>query len=297
MGAVWMLARSELRRRWRSVVVLTLLVGFVGAVVLALVGGARRTDTSLAALRGAEPRAPPWRSTPATQRRRRSRCCGGCRGSTAVAELYQLTLVSGSTASSRWPDRWTTVSAATSTAPGWSTDALADQTRSDELTIGESLASELHLEVGDRLTFHSYSPADIEAARANNAATPKPHGPDVSLRVVGIVRRPLDLGGRGTAGGVVVPTAAFVEQYRDQIGSFGGSILRVRTEHGDADLPRVPRAAKRIFGGSDEFSLAEPEHRGPGRAERDRRHDRRAVPRRGGRGTHRARRDRHRVVA
>jgi hypothetical protein len=31
MRAVWMLARSELRRRWRSVVVLTLLVAFVGA--------------------------------------------------------------------------------------------------------------------------------------------------------------------------------------------------------------------------------------------------------------------------
>ena len=48
MGAVVFLARSELRRRWRSVVVLTLLVGFIGAVVLALLGGARRTETSLA---------------------------------------------------------------------------------------------------------------------------------------------------------------------------------------------------------------------------------------------------------
>ena len=47
MGAVRMLGRSDLQRRWRSVVVLTLLVGFVGAVVLALVAGARRTDTSL----------------------------------------------------------------------------------------------------------------------------------------------------------------------------------------------------------------------------------------------------------
>ncbi|HEU5306840.1 MAG TPA: hypothetical protein VFW97_05910, partial [Acidimicrobiia bacterium] len=48
MGAVRMLARSELRRRWRSVVVLTLLVGVSGAVVLALIAGARRTESSLA---------------------------------------------------------------------------------------------------------------------------------------------------------------------------------------------------------------------------------------------------------
>jgi len=35
-----MLTRAELRRRWRSVVVLAVMVGFVGAVVLALVAGA-----------------------------------------------------------------------------------------------------------------------------------------------------------------------------------------------------------------------------------------------------------------
>src|SRR5262245_5055966 len=43
-----MLARYELRRRWRGAVVLTLLVGVVGAVVLAATAGARRTDSALA---------------------------------------------------------------------------------------------------------------------------------------------------------------------------------------------------------------------------------------------------------
>ena len=46
MGAVRMLGRPDPRRRWRSATVVTVLVGFVGAVVLALVAGARRTDTS-----------------------------------------------------------------------------------------------------------------------------------------------------------------------------------------------------------------------------------------------------------
>ena len=46
MRAVWMLAGSDLRRRWRSVIVLTLFVGVAGAVVLALVAGARRTESS-----------------------------------------------------------------------------------------------------------------------------------------------------------------------------------------------------------------------------------------------------------
>src|SRR5436309_2227372 len=42
-----MVAGCEIRRRWRSVVVLTLVVGVAGAVVLATVAGARRTDSAL----------------------------------------------------------------------------------------------------------------------------------------------------------------------------------------------------------------------------------------------------------
>ena len=43
-----MLAGRELRRRWRSVVMLDVLVGVVGAVVLSTAAGARRSDTALA---------------------------------------------------------------------------------------------------------------------------------------------------------------------------------------------------------------------------------------------------------
>ncbi len=92
MGAVVMLARSELRRRWRSVVVLTLLVAFIGAVVVALLGGARRTETSLARFeersRAATLEIDVGETTPeqlATLRR--------VPGVDAVGELYQLTLV------------------------------------------------------------------------------------------------------------------------------------------------------------------------------------------------------------
>jgi len=43
MAAIWMRLRSELRARWRSLLVLTLVVGVTGGVVLAAVAGARRT--------------------------------------------------------------------------------------------------------------------------------------------------------------------------------------------------------------------------------------------------------------
>src|SRR5262245_37429333 len=42
-----MLAAGELRRRWRSLVAITLLAGAMGAVVLATAAGARRSSSSL----------------------------------------------------------------------------------------------------------------------------------------------------------------------------------------------------------------------------------------------------------
>src|SRR5439155_26184778 len=45
--AIVLLARSAVRRHWRSIVVLTALVGVAGGVVLGAVAGARRTSTAL----------------------------------------------------------------------------------------------------------------------------------------------------------------------------------------------------------------------------------------------------------
>src|SRR5438270_2650039 len=46
--AVRMWARSELRRRWRSLVVLGVIAGIVGGLAMAAVAGARRTATAYA---------------------------------------------------------------------------------------------------------------------------------------------------------------------------------------------------------------------------------------------------------
>ena len=252
MSAVLLLARSELRRRWRSVVVLTLLVGFSGAVVLALWAGARRTDTSLQrfdeASRSASVEVTAGDATPAqVDELRRTP------GVEAVAEVRQLTLlVQGQflATASQVDDRFGTVVDRARVIEG----RLADQTKADEITIGEQLARQLRIGVGDRLRFKSYTPEDIAEIQLNNAVPPPPHGPDIALRIVGIVRRPLDLGGRGASGGVLVPTKAFTDEYRDRIGSFAGSILRVRTERA-ADVPSVSRAAQRIFGDDDVFAI------------------------------------------
>jgi len=46
MATMWLLLRADLRRRWRVLLSLTLLLGVVGGVVLTAAAGARRTDTA-----------------------------------------------------------------------------------------------------------------------------------------------------------------------------------------------------------------------------------------------------------
>ena len=64
------------------------------------------------------------------------------------------------------------------------------------------------------------------------------------LRVVGIVRRPLDLGDRGASGGVLILMPAFNRAYGNRIGSWSGAVLRVRTRAGNADAfsPEITKA-------------------------------------------------------
>ena len=47
MPSVWMIARSQLRRRRGATILLALLVGLAGAVVIAAVAGASRTDSAM----------------------------------------------------------------------------------------------------------------------------------------------------------------------------------------------------------------------------------------------------------
>jgi len=46
MDTLWLALRSDLRRNWRTLVSLALLLGLAGGVVLTAAAGARRTDTA-----------------------------------------------------------------------------------------------------------------------------------------------------------------------------------------------------------------------------------------------------------
>ena len=261
-----MVARGEIRRRWRSVAVLTLLVGLVGTVVLATAAGARRSDTALARFDAASRSGDvslllAFGYTPTATQLRELRQVRNV-AAFAVLRFYALEPLHAPASLSP--------AAATDRAMG----RVVDRSRliagrrpnpgaADEVAIGEVLAAQLQRGVGGHLDFSSYSPAQVAAVTANGGSGGPPksaEGPRLRLRIVGIVRRPGDLGDADAGGGIVVLTPAFNRAYFDRIGNFGVAV-EIRTRHGAADVPGVLAAAKPIFatsGESSSQSAAEP---------------------------------------
>ena len=128
-----------------------------------------------------------------------------------------------------------------------------DPKASNEGTVGEQLAKQLHLHLGSDLLAVSYTQPQITKAFSGGDPGP-PAGPDVPIRVVGISRAPLDLGVRAASGGVVVMAPGFTAKYGNQVGLFTDTV-RVKTEQGAAQVPRVVEAARKLWGKAQTFQV------------------------------------------
>lgn len=256
MGAVGLLARGEFRRRWRSVVGLMVLVGVVGGLVLATAAGARRSETALARFSSAS------RSSDVSL----LLAFGYTPTGAQLGELRRVPDVAAISVLRFYALR--PVHAATKLSPGASVDGgigtVMDRSRlvagrrakpgaPDEITVGEILARQLHQDVGGHLEFVSYTPVQVAAAQGSGRP-PAPAGPHVRLRIVGIVRRPGDLGDTDAGGGFVVLTPAFNRAYFHRIGNFGVAVV-VRTRHGASQVLGVVKAARPIFARSGGLSV------------------------------------------
>jgi hypothetical protein len=250
--AVLALARHELRRRWRSALALTMLVGVVGAIVLATAAGAHRSSSALrrfvAYSRSSDVEIHLDDPTPAQlEKFRRVPEVADF----ALLRVYALTphgrpsLKNAATVDGRLG---TVIDRARLIA-----GRVANPDAANETMIGEGLAAQMHLGVGDHLEADSITPGQI--AMTYHDQNPGPAaGPLVRLQIVGIYRRPLDLGDLAASGGVVIETPAFDRAYRGRVGLFT-TVLRVRTRHGIADVPRVTTEARQVFDGT--FSAAQ----------------------------------------
>jgi ABC-type lipoprotein release transport system permease subunit len=249
-----MTVSAELRRRWRAAVLFALLVGLVGGVVLATMAGARRTGSALERFIDAA-RAPSvqvFLAPPRAAQLDRFRHAKDV-VAVGVADAFYIAFPAAPSLNAAAP---------TDGALGTSVDRprliagrLPNQRATDEVALGESLAAKLHETVGGHIDAVSYTPAQSAALLGGATDAGEPEGPRLRFRIVGIVRRPLDLGQHGGDTGVLTLTRAFGRTYAGRIGSFGTGLL-VRTRHGSADLGVVTKDARHIFGSSPQFGVS-----------------------------------------
>lgn len=246
MGPAWLCARSGLRRTVGATLGLVAVGGIAGAVVLAAVAGAHRSDTAF------------------------DRFMTATRGPDAIFQSQsdaELDQVSALPEVSEVAPLWFMAVAPEGLEPGSDSAAfagsdnrfgyrinrpvvlhgrLADPTRVDEVTMNAVMARRLHLEAGDRVTLQGIGPEQFQAMATGEQPT-GPVGPRVPVRVVGIVASFLDLA-TNAGSPTLYPTPAFFERYHDGIAS-SGPIVLVDLKHDERGLPALRRGLEAAAGG------------------------------------------------
>jgi hypothetical protein len=219
-AGVGRVARSELRRRWRALLGLALLVAFVGAVSLAGFAGARRTASALDRFREAtvardarvvgtdddtthelaeELRDEPWVE--------------------AVGEFVDFTVS---------PDGTTILSVYAGTDEGFSNDVdrplvldgrMPRADEPDEIAIDEVARDTLDADVGDTLTVNTFDPEDLRCLLLSTCPFQGILGPQLELEVVGVMRDVDAFASTEDPTPGVTASAAFTDAYRDTVGA------------------------------------------------------------------------------
>jgi hypothetical protein len=243
MTILW---RSALRRSWRGLALVAVVVALSGSVTLAALAGARRTSSSfdrfLQLSQAQDVLVFADDARPADVRRLRSlpgvESIGYGRGLVLSLPNGELLAAGGPLDKSRLDHP--RIVRGRATAPG----ATA------EVVLPEALEHTLGLTVGDTLHLLSYTQEEADALQHGQAVA-TPEGPRLALRVVGVSRTPLDLSLQGAAGGVLSLPRAFVEKYGAHIANYSGphgAVLSVRLTRGSAGVGRFLAQARQILG-------------------------------------------------
>jgi predicted lysophospholipase L1 biosynthesis ABC-type transport system permease subunit len=225
MRAAWMCATASMRKRWGSVIALTLLVGLIGAVALTGLAGARRTHSSFERFRQETRESDLTVFVPAAD----ARSLAHLRARAGVAAIVRfralVATINGQDAAFGGP-----------VDPGISRTVERPrvlegrrprENRAGEISMPEVFAQAHGIRLGDTVVIRGFTPKQIDDL-LHGGPVIDPASPAVHVRVVGITRAPSDLSILGTEGGLVIATRAFVREHGDEIGSFARYVLRVR---------------------------------------------------------------------
>jgi ABC-type lipoprotein release transport system permease subunit len=127
---------------------------------------------------------------------------------------------------------------------------LPDPKRDDEIVINEAAVKEGG-RIGMTLTFHSYTPDDY--ARFDDEQRPTAsqlHGPVTTMKVVGVVRMPLDYVVTFAASPEIYPSPGWYAQHGKDVAIYFTNAF-VRLRHGAADIPAFRQHVAEVYGRSD----------------------------------------------
>jgi FtsX-like permease family len=256
---VWLCVRAGLRQDWRGLALLTLITAVMGAVVLAALAGARRTDTAVA---------------------RFLQYAGPMQGyvSADLATMDKIAALPG-VAYAEVGDRMLAGPVSVDGRPASpvevSTLALLDrppqvrgiiiagrwaaQSRADEAVLDESAAQVLDAHVGSVLELRGYRHSQMQ--QVLNGSTVPPQVVLGDVRVTGIIRIPTDLTENSAADanvtyagqGDLFTTAAFYQKYGTSVGGFLGASFQLK--QGAVGVPAFEAQVKRLAGGSAQMEL------------------------------------------
>ena len=262
MRPVWRCVRAVLRQDWRALAVLTLITAVMGAVVLAALAGARRTDTAVARfLQYAGPFEGQVTADPATMDK--IAALPGV-AYTERGALMLVTPVSIDGQKGLAPPVGLVITEAIVHRPPQARAILlagryADQSRADEVVVSESAAATLHVHVRSVMRMAGYRPDQVEQVM-NGTVLPPPVAAG-SVRVTGIIRMPTDLTDdldaaadvTYTGQGTIVATAAFYQRYAASIGSMEGTEFQLK--RGAAGLAAFEAQVKHLAGDRAQIEL------------------------------------------
>ncbi|MBO0809256.1 MAG: hypothetical protein J2P32_13250, partial [Actinobacteria bacterium] len=243
-------SRLELRRRWRSLGLLALLVAVSTATVLAAAAGARRGETAYARL---------WaRSLPATVTVLPNQPGFDWAKVRALPEVAALTTfaVTGA-AVAGLPAAQVALPPAdgqvmrTIERPRLLHGRLFDPRRADEVVVTPLFQRNFGKSAGSTLVLRLPAPAQSVAGYDGSAGPPR--GPAVRVRIVGVVRSSWFSDAVGDPGGVIPSPALLRRYHRDLMGTRGQAYLNalVRLRGGEAAIPRFRAGLARVSGRPD----------------------------------------------
>ncbi len=246
--------RLELRRRWRSLIVLALLVALATATVLAATAGARRGQTAFDRL---------WaRTLPATVTVLPNQPGFNWAKVRALPEVTALTEfpVTFGFALDCCPDASTGFPPAddemtrTIERPVMLAGRLFNPDRVDEIVATPQFMTSYDKSVGDTVTLHLASPQQVNAGY--DGSTGPPRGPRIVARIVGVGRSPFgsaNVEGPGQKGGVLASSALFRKYRANIMGIAGDTYINalVRLKGGSAAIPAFRADLARVTGRSD----------------------------------------------